>query len=105
MEPSEFWGTPDAMVAEAWLMQLEKIFDVVSYTKAQKVSFAIFTLKGETEHWWRTTRGTLPIQDGELLVWDRFEQAFQNNYFPLSVREAKEAKFMSLIQGNRIVLQ
>lgn len=71
--PSEFWGTPDPMVAEAWLMQLEKIFDIVGCTEAQKASFVIFMLKGEAEHWWRATRGTLPIQDGKLLTWDGFE--------------------------------
>ena len=39
MGPS-FLGNPDPIEAETWIMQMEKIFDVVGCTEVQKVSFA-----------------------------------------------------------------
>lgn len=53
-------------------MQLEKIFDVVGYIEVQNASFAICTLKEEAKHWWRATRETLPLEEGEPLTWGIF---------------------------------
>ena len=60
-----FLGNPDPIEAKTWIMQMEKIFDVVGCTKVQKVSFASFMLKGEAEHWWQSTRKTLPLKEDE----------------------------------------
>ena len=61
-----FLGNPDPIEAETWIMQMEKIFDVVVCIEVQKVSFASFMLKGEAEHWWRSTKKTLPLEVDEI---------------------------------------
>ena len=68
MGPPSFLGNPNPTEAETWIMQMEKIFDVVGCTKVQKVSFASFMLKGEAEHWWRSTKKTLPLEKDEILT-------------------------------------
>ena len=50
MGPPSFLGNPNPTEVETWIMQMEKIFDVVGCVEVQKVSFASFMLKGETEH-------------------------------------------------------
>ena len=64
-----------------------------------------FMLKGEAEHWWRSTKKTVPLEEDEILTWTVFLDAFYEKYFPNSVRDEKEVEFMELIQGNKTVLQ
>ena len=63
-----FLGNPDPTKAQTWIMQMEKIFDVVGCTKVQKVSFTSFMMKGEAKHWWRSTKKTLPLEKDEILT-------------------------------------
>ena len=103
--PPSFLGNPDPTEAESWIMQMEKIFDVIGCTEVQKVSFASFMLKGVAKHWWRSTKKTVPLEEDEILTWTVFLDAFYEKYFPESVRDEKEVEFMELIQGNKTVLQ
>ena len=66
---------------------------------------ASFMLKGEAEHWWISTKKTLPLEKYEILTWIIFLDAFYEKYFPESVRDKKEVEFMELIQGNKTVVQ
>ena len=100
-----FLGIPNPIEIETWIMQMEKIFDVVGCIEVQKFSFASFILKGEAEHWWRSTKKTLPLEEDEILTWIIFLDAFYEKYFPESVQDEKEVEFMELIQGNKTVLQ
>ena len=102
--PPSFLGNLDPTKAESWIMQMEKIFDVIGCTELQKVSFASFMLKGEAEHWWISTKKTLPLEEYEILTWRIFLEAFYEKYFPESVRDEKEVEFIELIQGNKTVL-
>lgn len=94
--PHEFKGAPDSMEVESWIMQMEKILDVIGCTKVQKVSFATFILGGEVEHWWRVTRETLPLDEDESLICAMFLEAFYENFFLESVLD-EELKFMELV--------
>ena len=38
LSPPSFSGKPDPMIAERWMMQIEKIFDVLNCPEDQKVS-------------------------------------------------------------------
>ena len=50
LSPPSFSGESDPMVAERWMMQIEKIFDALSYSDERKVFLATFMLEGEAEH-------------------------------------------------------
>ena len=45
--------------AERWVMQLEKIFEVLECITEQKVPLATYMLKGEAEYWWKGVRRIL----------------------------------------------
>ncbi|XP_050290127.1 uncharacterized protein LOC126728325 [Quercus robur] len=102
--PPSFLGNLDPTKAKSWIMQIEKFFDVIGCTEVQNVSFASFMLKGEAEHWWRSTKKTLPLEEYEILTWRIFLEAFYENYFLESVQDEKEVEFMELIQGNKTML-
>ena len=76
---------------------MEKVFEAMACAEEHKVPFATYLLKGEAEHWWRATRDSIVLEDGEPLTWSIFLQVFRDYYFPESVRYAKELEFMELI--------
>jgi len=50
MKPSVFKGEADPLQVEGWLLQTEKILNVMNCTEEQKVSFSSFTFQEEAEH-------------------------------------------------------
>ncbi|RVX00506.1 Transposon Ty3-G Gag-Pol polyprotein [Vitis vinifera] len=84
--PPYFSSTSDPIEAEAWIMKIEKFFDVIDCSKEQKASYATFMLDKEADHWWRMTKRLL--EDQGPIVWSQFREAFYK-YFPDSVRRQK----------------
>ncbi|RVW15572.1 Retrovirus-related Pol polyprotein from transposon 17.6 [Vitis vinifera] len=72
---------------EAWIMKIEKFFDVIDCYEEQKASYAAFMLDKEVDHWWRMTKRLL--EDQGPIVWNQFREAFYKKYFPDSVRQQK----------------
>lgn len=52
LKPSVFKGDTDPLVVESWIMQKQKIFDILGCAEEHKVPFTTFTFEGEAEHWW-----------------------------------------------------
>ena len=102
LSPPSFSGEPDPMVAEQWMMRMEKIFDVLNCPDDKKVSLATFMLEGEAEHWWRTMKRISEARH-EPITWKVFTEKFNDKYFPDCIREQKELEFLNLIQGNLTV--
>ena len=88
--PPYFSGSSDPTEAEAWIMKIEKFFDVVHCFEEQKASYAIFMLDNEAYHWKRMTRRLLKEQG--RIIWRRFRKAFYRKYFLDSVRRQKLEK-------------
>ena len=59
-------------------------------------------LQGPAEIWWGSLRRTI-FADYEEIPWDMFLEAFQEKFFPMHIRDAKESEFLSLEQGLRTV--
>ena len=57
-----FSGTSDPTEAEAWIMKIEKFFDVIDCSEEQKASYVAFMLDKEVDHWWRMTKRLLEDQ-------------------------------------------
>ena len=98
-----FSGTSDPTEAEAWIMKIEKFFDVIDCSEEQKASYAAFMLDKEADHWWRMTKRLL--EDQGPIVWSQFREAFYKKYFPDSVRRQKVGEFVRLEQGDLTVAQ
>ncbi|XP_059597457.1 uncharacterized protein LOC132254850 [Vitis vinifera] len=88
--PPYFFGTSDPIEVEAWIMKIEKFFDVIDCSEEQKASYAAFMLDKEADHWWRMTKRLL--EDQRPIVWSQFREAFYKKYFP----DSYEAKFTEL---------
>ncbi|XP_057471276.1 uncharacterized protein LOC130760096 [Actinidia eriantha] len=94
LNPPEFMGATDPLVAEEWLKKLDTIFEVMEVTDEQKLLLATFMLRGEARNWWESMRRMQP--EGVLVSWQRFVEIFNDQYFPRIYRLQKEQEFMSL---------
>ncbi|XP_028102655.1 uncharacterized protein LOC114301902 [Camellia sinensis] len=103
-KPPEFHGTVDPTEAEAWVLEMEKIFDVLGCSADQKVAFAAFRFKGQAEHWWRMVKRQYEGRETEL-VWSKFLELFNEKYFPEAVRRQKQVDFLNLKQNDMSVAQ
>jgi hypothetical protein len=63
--PPTFAGATDPMVAENWLLKMEKLLKVLHYTDSQKMEYATFTLVGPVKRWWAGTEVLLKEELGE----------------------------------------
>ncbi|XP_057969449.1 uncharacterized protein LOC131158600 [Malania oleifera] len=106
LKPPVFVGSADLIWAENWIEEIEKILDVLNYTKKRKVAFATFKLIGEAERWWKSIK---MLEDHRptpmVLTWARFKDLFFERYFSATVRNAKMEEFISLEQGQLSVQQ
>ncbi|GFY87252.1 hypothetical protein Acr_05g0008910 [Actinidia rufa] len=67
LRPPTFYGTPDPMAAESWLLGIERVFEVLPCTDEQKVVFATFMFEGAALIWWQLKKPLEP-----LWLWPRF---------------------------------
>ncbi|XP_012852337.1 PREDICTED: uncharacterized protein LOC105971946 [Erythranthe guttata] len=100
MEPVDFYGGSDPMVAEEWVKSLDVIFDYMRIEDSEKVLCAIFLLKKEARTWWE---GTKLAVDMEKLTWEAFKTIFYDNYFTRDVRSLKVKEFLELKQNEMSV--
>ena len=92
--PPYFSGTSDPTEVEAWILKIEKFFEVIDCSEEQKASYAAFMLDKEAYHWWSMTKRHL--EDQGLIMWKQFREAFYEKYFPDSVRRQKAGEFVRL---------
>lgn len=79
---------------------MEKSFEILSITEAQKTVFATFLLKGEANYWWEAKKNT---ETDAIVTWERFKQLFLEKYFPRFMRTQMDLKFLELKQNNMSV--
>jgi hypothetical protein len=105
--PPVFEGQPDAIAAENWVSQMEKLMEVMCCTDDQMVRYATFKLTAEAERWWIAKKEHLQqlLGDGVPITWKDFKNAFLERFFPQSVRQAKAQEFTDLVQGSLTVEQ
>ncbi|XP_057720049.1 uncharacterized protein LOC130934502 [Arachis stenosperma] len=104
VNPPKFKGTLVATEADNWFRGIEKSLRAQHVPERQYVEFATYMLEGEAEHWWHGVQRLLR-QVVEEIDWDTFKEEFYKNYFPRTVRDAKEIELMQLTQGNMSVAE
>ncbi|XP_030519738.2 uncharacterized protein LOC115733210 [Rhodamnia argentea] len=98
LKPPKFAGSGDPEAATSWIEELEKAFALLRCTDEDKVTPAIYRLRGNASSWWRATKdGVFP--DGIAPIWDSFVGAFNGKYFSDTAREQKMAEFLRLRQN------
>ncbi|KAJ0985550.1 hypothetical protein J5N97_003906 [Dioscorea zingiberensis] len=99
--PPPFEGTTDPDVAEKWIDEMEKAFDVMECTEEEKLRFATYMLQGSAYNWWK---GEVRVSEGRNFdTWDQLRTAFFSKYFPRSKVLELERQFLRLKQGTMTV--
>jgi hypothetical protein len=75
------------VAAENWVLQMEKLMEVMCCTDEQMVPYATFKFTAEAEHWWTSNKDHFQQQLGEgvPITWKNFNDAFLERFFPQSV--------------------
>ncbi|XP_074359668.1 uncharacterized protein LOC141699716 [Apium graveolens] len=96
----EFKGTPNPVEAHDWLKEIEKAFALTNVGDNQKVEYATYFLKGESNYWWESAKA---LEVAEVITWDRFKRMFLDKYFSRYMQTQMEMKFFELKQDNMTV--
>ena len=95
MKSPVFEGEADPLQVEGWLLQIEKILDVMNFPEEQKVSFSYFMFQKEAEHWWRAVKNSVKDK-GEQIIWDFLVRKFTEKDILEMAREKMASKFLEL---------
>ncbi|XP_074352500.1 uncharacterized protein LOC141691629 [Apium graveolens] len=79
---------------------MEKAFALINIEDNQKVDYATYFLKGESNYCWETAR---TLEATEVITWDRFRRMFLDQYCPCYMQTQMEMKFFKLKQENMTV--
>ena len=102
LDPPSFKGSKDPLEADNWLKELDRLFKAMNVRDEQRVTLAVFMLKGDALEWWESTERT---HEGGVVSWQQFVDLFRKRYFPDSLRLQKEAEFIRIEQGNQSVYE
>ncbi|XP_014495441.1 uncharacterized protein LOC106757311 [Vigna radiata var. radiata] len=94
--------SPDEV--DHWFQDMERIFEAKGCPDDRKLAYTQYLLTGEAGHWWNSMRAILERR-GTPITWELFKTKCYTEYFPDSVRFAKEVEFLELTQGNRSVTE
>ena len=89
----QFTGqSPDPMVAENWVNEVEKTFKAFEVPEASKLSLAEFQLKERANDWWVAKKASM----GEEVGWTGFKVLFYEKYFPESTKDKMLGQLLTL---------
>ncbi|KZV46050.1 putative leucine-rich repeat receptor-like protein kinase [Dorcoceras hygrometricum] len=74
--PPTLADTEGGARAEAWLVQMEELFDTLEYAPEKRLKLAVLQLRDDAQRWWRSTSRMLR-DSGTMLTWDVFCEAFR----------------------------
>ncbi|XP_017420321.1 uncharacterized protein LOC108330346 [Vigna angularis] len=84
------------------LRDMERIYDAKRCPDDNRLAFTEYLLTGEASHWWTSMKAILTDTQSPI-TWAVFRVKFYEEYFPDSVRFAKEVEFLQLVQGGTSV--
>jgi hypothetical protein len=96
-----FEGIEGPNVAEAWLMDIEVLYNTLSCTNEQKVQYTRVKLTGEAGRWWNSRK--VLLGDDAVITWELFKVEYNRRFFPRAQRQLRATEFQNLVQGNMIV--
>ncbi|XP_052736620.1 uncharacterized protein LOC128197836 [Vigna angularis] len=100
--PAKFSGKCSSDEADHWFQDMERIYEAKGCPDEKKLAYTQYLLTGEAGHWWNSVK-TILERNETPITWELFRTKFYTEYFPDSVRYAKEVEFLELTQGNRSV--
>ena len=89
-------------VAEAWLINMNKYFQLYDYNGKLKAQLAIYQLREKATLWWEEVKNVRGIEDQDV-TWDRFQQYFKYKYLTERFYGEKAREFHNLKLGQLIM--
>ncbi|XP_047170938.1 uncharacterized protein LOC124839232, partial [Vigna umbellata] len=81
---------------------MERIYNAKRCPDENRLAFTEYLLTGEASHWGTSMKAILADAHSPI-SWEVFRSKFYEEYFPDSVRFAKEVEFLQLVQGGKSV--
>jgi hypothetical protein len=100
--PLVFSKEDEPLEVDGWLRTIEQKFELLQCTEYQKPVFAAQQLRGVVGAWWVNLVAVQPT--GHRVSWQEFRDAFRAHYIPDGVMAMKLDEFLSLKQGDQMVL-
>jgi hypothetical protein len=73
LDPLSFKGSKDPLEVDNWLKELDRLFKAMNVRDGQRVTLAVFMLKGDALEWWESTKRT---HEGGVISWQQFVDLF-----------------------------
>ena len=66
-------------MAEAWLLNMNKYFQVYEYNNNLKARLAIYQLREKSTLWWEEMKNVRSIEEQDV-TWESFQRYFKDKY-------------------------
>ena len=78
LQPLVFKGSLDPKVAEDWITEVTKLFEVMQAPNEQRITLIPYILRGAADHWWKMVTRT---EDVGAMTWKQLDSLFMEQYF------------------------
>eukprot|EP00253_Pinus_taeda_P010631 PITA_10631 len=99
IKPPHFDGEHEE-AAEAWLINMNKYFQLYEYDHNLKARLAIFQLQGKATLWWEEVKIVKGVTE-QNITWDNFQKFFKERYLTECFYDEKAREFHDLRLGQQ----
>eukprot|EP00253_Pinus_taeda_P015743 PITA_15743 len=99
IKPPHFDGEQEE-AAEAWLINMNKYFQLYEYDHNLKARLAIFQLQGKATLWWEEVKIVKGVTE-QTITWDNFQKYFKVRYLTERFYDEKAREFHDLRLGQQ----
>ncbi|XP_057823210.2 uncharacterized protein LOC131035516 [Cryptomeria japonica] len=101
--PPKFDGKTIGDGVEAWVIEMEKYFELCNMSNETKVAWVSYQLIGEAAIWWDNEKFE-NLHHGDI-TWEIFMQSFRKRWLPQLFFDKKVTEFQNLADGGMTVTQ
>eukprot|EP00253_Pinus_taeda_P008047 PITA_08047 len=99
IKPPHFDGEQEE-AAEAWIINMNKYFQLYEYDNNLKARLAIFQLQGKATLWWEEVKIVKGVTE-QNITWDSFQRFFKERYLTERFYDEKAREFHDLRLGQQ----
>eukprot|EP00253_Pinus_taeda_P006899 PITA_06899 len=99
IKPPHFDGEQEE-AAEAWIINMNKYFQLYEYDNNLKARLAIFQLQGKATLWWEEVKIIKGVTE-QNITWDNFQRFFKERYLTERFYDEKAREFHDLRLGQQ----
>eukprot|EP00253_Pinus_taeda_P029666 PITA_29666 len=103
IKPPHFEGESEE-AGEAWLINMNKYFQVYEYDHHLKARLAIFQLQAKATLWWEEVKRVRGISEQDV-TWEKFQGYFKEKYLTERFYDEKAREFHDLRLGQQTIDQ